>query len=336
MIHQNQDSHPHVLNSLRDLELMKDDDMYKLFSIIKMLYTINENQNFELFLQSSKFQQIKTKFYDFAQKLKDRENTNYIWLMDFLGNYSDHRPKLKSIIPILFEIISKVYNDTIDKTTMLIYMNARKIRNRLNCQFNSNLISLYTHLPISDNEDTNFQQNFGNIILNDDIDKFIDFIKILPSGINQDFTSNTLNSYVPEYKQVHDGFYLSCMFGSVKCFKYYLINGFDISSMSNEIAFAAIFGGNFEIIQIINQNYNVNFGQFFAESIKFHRYSITDWLIQNYPSVAFVQGQLLTDILDICIKNKNFEAFLFYYFNYKSQNSISFENWIINNTAPNI
>ena len=347
-----QNSSFHVINSLKDLELMKDDEMYKVFSydisIIKMLYTINEKQNFEIFLQSSEFQQIKTKFYDFVKNIKDEENGDLLWIMNFLKNFLNKRPKLMSIFPSLIEIISQVYHINISEDILrfrysnstILLIERLDFHNQNNSQPNLNLFSLFSEKELMENR----QKYFQNIIFNDDIDKFIDFALKYPKEINEQpsrsklfyYDSDTFLLVFSLKPSISNGVFMCCIYGSIKCFKYYLINGYDISCNSNRVARCAIIGGNYEIIQIVNQNIHINFGHYIDESIKFHRYSITDWLILNYPSDVFTQDYIyyfLRKILELCFECNNYEVLLFYYFNYKSQNTnISFENFIILNS----
>ncbi|OHT08525.1 hypothetical protein TRFO_22955 [Tritrichomonas foetus] len=75
--------------------------------------------------------------------------------------------------------------------------------------------------------------------------------------------------------------YIACaaFFGSIKCFKYLLMNG---SRLELSIESFAVSGGNLEIIHICQQHgYNHFSGTMFS-CIKYHRYDIFEWIIQNF------------------------------------------------------
>lgn len=76
---------------------------------------------------------------------------------------------------------------------------------------------------------------------------------------------------------------VSAFFGSIKCFKYFLLNGSNllIPDNSNEILpHFAIAGGNVEIIRICNQK-KLNLAGTPQIASLFHRNNIIDWLIEG-------------------------------------------------------
>ena len=117
------------------------------------------------------------------------------------------------------------------------------------------------------------RSNSGNeelfsYIKNDEIEKLQNLIL---KEANFDFTSEYLLIWAAHY-------------GSIKCFKYLVLNN---SPLSKNICKDAIAGGNTEIIHYIEQNKeDRDFGSLkcLDYSIFFHRYSITDWLILNYKA----------------------------------------------------
>ena len=71
-------------------------------------------------------------------------------------------------------------------------------------------------------------------------------------------------------------------FESIKCFKYLLLNLKDLDPKDEILASCAIAVGNLEIIHILEQKY-FSCESAINTSIVFHRHSLTDWIIQNYP-----------------------------------------------------
>ena len=151
------------------------------------------------------------------------------------------------------------------------------------------------------------QQNEVFILLReDDIDGFISF---LANNSTFDITQQQILPMNEYY------FYLfactwsrnsislidfCCFFGSLKCFKYLLLNKCKITK---ETLRWSIAGGNKEIINILKEN-----GQKFEEcletSVKYHRYELTNWLNENYKCEEI--------ILATCIEYYNFEAFFYF------------------------
>ena len=347
-MNQNYFSDFHVLNLLRDLKLMKGNEMYELFSydisIIKMLHSIKENQSFEIFLQSTEFQEIKIEFTKYVEVQKNSRNNGFRWTLKLVNNLIYHRPKLHSIIPTLFEIFFKVYNEDLEEIISIIkdfrqnvnyYNIPMSIINKMNQnidQINPNFISMHSNEENLKQDDNDY---FNTIIFNDDIDKLIKFVSTNPFTYSFYTQLNSIYKLLI-YPSLYKGILLCCAYGSVKCYKYFLLNGYYMNEYPNVAGKFAIIGGNYEIIQIINQNYNVKFGHFLIETIEFHRYSLTDWLIINYPSEVFLDFYRLQDVINLCLQDFNFEAFLFYYFNYcnyQQPNYFSFENLIAYNSC---
>ena len=69
-----------------------------------------------------------------------------------------------------------------------------------------------------------------------------------------------------------------CFFGSLKCFKYLLLNQCKITKATLKYSIA---GGNQEIIAILQQNGH-SFEECLETSVKYHRYELTNWLNENY------------------------------------------------------
>ena len=92
----------------------------------------------------------------------------------------------------------------------------------------------------------------------------------------------------------------AAFYGSSECFKYFIMNDCNIP---DDIAEFAIYGGNNEIIRILEQK-GVNYDNKLQISIDSHHYHITDWLLTNYNCEKIY--------LYNCIKSYNYQAFLFF------------------------
>ena len=69
----------------------------------------------------------------------------------------------------------------------------------------------------------------------------------------------------------------SCLCGSVKCFKYLLINGEDVSRCAK----AAVYGGNEEICTLLAEK-KCSFDDCLIVAFKAHQNNIAAWLMENY------------------------------------------------------
>ena len=82
---------------------------------------------------------------------------------------------------------------------------------------------------------------------------------------------------------------ISCYFGAINCFKYFIMNNCEISEYT---AGYAIAGGNFEIIHILEQK-KVSFDETLPISIEFHRNDISNWLLLNYNTSYQLKDSIL-------------------------------------------
>ena len=95
----------------------------------------------------------------------------------------------------------------------------------------------------------------------------------------------------------------AAFYGSVKCFKYFLLNN---AKLKPSICKFAVAGGNYEIIHILEQK-NLSFEDCFRLSVEYHRYEITDWLLQSYS--------LDSKQFSFCAYTQNIPALLLYTLN---------------------
>ena len=72
----------------------------------------------------------------------------------------------------------------------------------------------------------------------------------------------------------------AALFGSVKCFKYLLLNGVEISK---DTCCYAIAGGNNEIVHLCEQK-GMKFEHCLINAIKYHRFDLFEWLILHFSN----------------------------------------------------
>ena len=91
-----------------------------------------------------------------------------------------------------------------------------------------------------------------------------------------------------------------CFFGSLKCFKYLLLNKCEITEKTLKYS---IPGGNQEIITILKEK-GYSFEECLETSVKYHRYELTNWLNENYKCEPVS--------LPKCIRYYNIDAFFYF------------------------
>ena len=144
-------------------------------------------------------------------------------------------------------------------------------------------------------------------ILYDDLDSLKTYI-----SQNNNFDPDTqLYRYHYEWSKIIDPFnkdfleiYLldfCAVFGNDEIFKYLKVNG---CCLSQSIAERAVFGGNFNIIHILEQN-EISFDSCLSQSIKFHHNEVSEWLLNNYKCEDLS--------LYKCILYCDYRAFLFFF-----------------------
>ena len=94
-----------------------------------------------------------------------------------------------------------------------------------------------------------------------------------------------------------------CFYGSIDCFNFLKMNGFDYGDNIKEIC---ISGGNIDIIHQVEQD-EYSFDNCFRYSVMFHHKIISEWLLSNYKCEIFS--------ITKCLKYLNFKTFAFFMFN---------------------
>lgn len=108
----------------------------------------------------------------------------------------------------------------------------------------------------------------------------------------------------------------SACFGSILCFKYLLLNGYNLGSSSIG---CAIHGGKAEIIHIVEQNgFHVS-GKDIVLCLHNHQRDVFDWILEKFPD------SLTVDIVMLCFEVDFTHAILKYKGQIELTNLINFD-----------
>ena len=130
-------------------------------------------------------------------------------------------------------------------------------------------------------------------LFNDDISGLQDYVSKVPNiDFNESITIKWISYELLLYLSINF-FQCSILFGSIKCFKFILLQDeVHITNMCNIFAAAS---GNSEIIHILEQK-NHNFDDnSFDFALSFHHNNIFEWLLRNYATDLYVLQELLHD-----------------------------------------
>ena len=277
----------------------QDDEIGKLLSddieFFKSFFSLDQKKSYE---------EIEEFFFSFIKK---QENISYTAIINLLKFFFIIRP-------LQFKIMQKLLISVIKYFQPFQQEIHDFIRQEFSYYLFNVVVDLFdqkTH-SFKDlnnskiiNKRTFFENSsFFSFLQNDEIDEFIEFLTNNP---NVDIYADhkiPLNSYMsclPEFMgQTIKLIDFCCFFGSVKCFKYFVMNNCPFSSGTSQKY--AVAGGSYEIVQIINQH-NFTFKNCLEESIKYHRYELMDWIIMNFDTEPVLPTK--------CLNYYNYEAFLF-------------------------
>ena len=200
---------------------------------------------------------------------------------------------------------SEVYLQLFDTTCNFFSRMEAEIRRYIFTTSSHHLLPFFNEKSIGDS----IQDKVFYCIDKDDIDGLIDLLSKNPSfSLTEDKAlekNGTGSYYFFRFSSTSDSMEISlinfaCLCGSLKCFKYLLLNNSTVSQSTRKYAIA---GGNKEIINIL-KDAGHDFNSCFEMSVKYHRYDISDWLLVNYHCE--------TVSLTSCFKYYNFDALVFY------------------------
>ena len=282
--------------------------------------------------------------YEIMNKFVHEDTKNISFALRLLNIFFDKRPKYCfSAFGILHNLIlnNPDLRPEINKFIHDFHMNNNFIESFfVHCQYPSNIFEDETNEDQNAKEEKEYEipknilyNNVAkNLIIEDDLEKFQQIIEspdkfdfnyhalecyeYLPGRYlhltslddpkYDDFFSRGINifekyllRYLPDFTIID----FAAFYGSIKCFKYFLLNN---AKIFPRICKYAIAGGNFEIIQLLEQN-NQNFSDCFDISVSYHRYEISDWILLHYPNQNENFGDALSSF--------NIQALTFYLFN---------------------
>lgn len=145
-----------------------------------------------------------------------------------------------------------------------------------------------------------------NAIINDDIDS----LQILSAQENFDWNMQIVTPMYATNKLMmrHPTiFQVACLYGSIKCVKYLIMNGANpllVDDMNMNSAIYAVYGGSIEIIRLIEQN-GVQFTKMIFEAASYHKHELFNWMM-NYEDVSEVTNAKGLTLNYTCIKSNNF------------------------------
>ena len=125
-------------------------------------------------------------------------------------------------------------------------------------------------------------------IRNDDVDTMQSIITSCHINTEKSFVPFNIFDEILNNQQLNYLNYAASN-GSIKCFKYLLLNH---DSIDKDTFKFAVYGGNIEIIKIINQEFPIiNNNQLFINQILYsitkHRNDILDWILENQIDELF-------------------------------------------------
>ena len=158
-----------------------------------------------------------------------------------------------------------------------------------------------------------------NALFHDDIDQFQSVISNSKIDISYGRVNyNIFDDFIPAKNISYINY--AAAYGSIKCFKYLLLNHVKIDSNTFEYA---VWGGNIEIIKIVSQNYTKINEKALIPAIIKHRNDLFIWIFDQVLLNKFSSESSANQILSICASNGNARLFFeiidkeFYYsYNY--------------------
>ena len=155
------------------------------------------------------------------------------------------------------------------------------------------------------------------VIENDNVDKIVE----LTTNPSYDpFQWKIITSFpISNFLSANNHFYCSAYFGSVNCFKFFLLNQHNderFKEYTSNVLEAAVCGGNFEIIRL-SERYDTKYERCVEKAVKYLRFDIFDWLI-NFNVKMLTDKEKENCMISACVSN-NFialESFLAQGFDY--------------------
>ena len=243
---------------------------------IKGLFDIQESEDYSSFLEN------------FSKYITDSKQS-WQYLLELLNHFITCRLKFEQVHLMLFHCIENAFPE--EQAQIKKYLNyLSNVRMALSPDhgwfITSNLIELLQYIS------------------HDDIDNVIELLSEKGQALlYEEFDDYDECPYSNLYYKYHDShlpLLVSCYCGSIKCFKYFILNHLEITGSHVQ---AAVEGGNKEIINILKER-DYSFQNCLKNSIIYHRYELADWILTNYDPSPMNLAR--------CINCFNFEAFIYF------------------------
>ena len=210
-------------------------------------------------------EQIKEKMLNFFEKSKEKKAQQYI--LERINYAASIRPKERQSIMYLFNSFSGKF-----KIDLQEFWKFSVLQNMLP------EASIYiTSKHIFDFADEGTAERY---IFEDDVDNLQQLLAIQNTETEQKYYD--IQQFFPGvtyfFMKKLSNLQIAALFGSVKCFRFLLINGEEIKAKTCEYA---IIGGNYEIVHLCEQN-GLKFEKCLNVSVQFHRFDLFEWLNNHF------------------------------------------------------
>lgn len=263
-------------------------------------------------------------------------NNNYLlhpFLLDLLielDNEKNASKYLHNLFPIIKDILIGTLGETKASCCFMHLLFERKILPRdqtlSQIQINEN-VRLWFTSDFSQTNELSLQQNLKekinldiltktkclgepidditNALFHDDIDKFQSIITKSKIDISYGKVNyNIFDDFIPFENVSYINY--AAAYGSIKCFKYLLLNHVVIDSKTFKFA---VWGGNIEIIKIVSQNYKKINENVLKPAIIKHRNDLFTWIFDQILLNKISSQNNANEILAICASSGNTRLF---------------------------
>lgn len=199
--------------------------------------------------------------------LKELIKNKYMYMKEDIFYFLVDLAKIRSLyFNLIMELIKLVMpeNPIVSHSSFTYYLMENGLLKGENFVISSSPMNFNkTELPFS-------EDSIGYSIMNDDVSSFSSFLcDFNELEFDVDYKSKDRKETVLE---------LAAHSGSVKIFKYLMLNGM---KLNEKIPNFAIKGGNTEILQILLQN-GFSFQNYLLKAVKYHRNDAAQWILQSY------------------------------------------------------
>ena len=221
---------------------------------------------FDFNVENTQLKHLKEVFTNYIRNSKNDPK----YFISFFDFYTWCRPNQHSVSKALLECIYSCFPEQINE-----------IQQDIKSKFLKYII-FPEEFPIKPYKE---QSEMFLLLQKDAIDEFISFLSNNPTI---DVTKEQELDGLGHYHYLFDLYRISlidfcCFFGSLKCFKYLLLNKCEVTKETLKYSIA---GGNQEIINILKEKGH-SFEECLETSVEYHRYELTNWLNENYKCKPF-------------------------------------------------